>query len=209
MQGHLVDLDVDGEPGVLHGVAGEVLHAGHHVALQAPGEGGPELAHVMGVLAVGLLGPTPRRVAQEVDAHGAGQVRPDGPQLLADGLPHPLLEDGVPGRAAGHGHREAGGVADHCPAGPVAEPDPREADPLHLGAVAGGPVVAVIGQEAEPRPRRQVTVEAPQPLLRAQAGDEGPGDLSGRRSPCYGAAGVLEGLDLHRSQATPLDRLTC
>ncbi len=121
MEGDLVDLDVDGEAGVLHRVAGEVLHARHHVALQAPGQRGAELADVVRVLAVGLLGPAPRRVAQQVDAHGAGEVGADGAQLAADGVADPLLEVGVPGRAARHRHREAGGVADHRAARAVAK----------------------------------------------------------------------------------------
>ena len=137
VQGDVVDLDVDGEAGVLHRVAREVLDAGHDVALQAPGQGGAELADVVRVLAVGLLGPAPRRVAQQVDADRPGQVRPDGPQLPADGVTDPLLEVGVPGRPPGHRHREAGGVADHGAAGPVAEADARQADPVHLGAVEG------------------------------------------------------------------------
>ena len=114
VQRDVVDLDVDGEAGVLHRVAGEVLHAGHHVALQAAGERGAELADVVRVLAVGLLGATPGRMAQHVHADGAGEVGADGAQLAPDRVADALLEVGVPGRAAGHRHREAGGVADHA-----------------------------------------------------------------------------------------------
>ena len=57
VQGDLIHGDVDLEAGVLHRVAGEVLDAGHGMALHAPGERSPHLAHVMGIFAVGLLGP--------------------------------------------------------------------------------------------------------------------------------------------------------
>ncbi len=113
VQGDVVDFDVDGEAGVLHRVAREVLHARHHVALQTAGEGGAELADVMRVLAVRLLGPTPRGVAQHVDAHRAGEVRTDRAQLATDGVADAFLEVGIPGRAACHRHRETGGVSDH------------------------------------------------------------------------------------------------
>ena len=144
MEGDVVDLDVDGEPGVLHRVAREVLHARHHVALQAAGQRGAELADVVRVLAVGLLRPTPRRMAQHVDAHRAGEVRADGPQLPTDGVADPLLELRVPRRAASHRHREAGRVADHRAARPVAEPDAGQADPLDLGGDERRLVVAVV-----------------------------------------------------------------
>jgi hypothetical protein len=133
VEGDVVDLDVDGEAGVLHRVAREVLHARHDVALQAPREGGSELADVVGVLAVRLLGPAPRRMTKHVDAHGASEVGPDRPQLTTDGVADPFLEVRVPGRAAGHRHREAGGVAHHGATGSVAEPDARQADSLDLG----------------------------------------------------------------------------
>ena len=82
VQGLLVHLDVDLEAGVLHRVAREVLHRGHHVALHAPGERGAHLAHVVGILAVGLLGAAPRRVAQQVHADAAVEVGADGSQLV-------------------------------------------------------------------------------------------------------------------------------
>ncbi len=102
----VVDLDVDAEAGVLHRVAGEVLHARHHVALQATGERGTELADVVRILAVGLLRPAPCRVAQQVDAHRAGEVGADRSQLAADRVADALLQIEVPRRAPGHRHRE-------------------------------------------------------------------------------------------------------
>jgi hypothetical protein len=50
VQRDVVHLHVHAEPGVLHRVAGEVLHARHHVPLQAAGERGAELPDVERVL---------------------------------------------------------------------------------------------------------------------------------------------------------------
>jgi hypothetical protein len=132
VQRNVVDLDVHAEPCVLHRVAGEVLHARHHVLLQAAGERCTELAHVERVLAVGLLRATPRRVAQHVDAHCAGEVGADGGQLQADRFADAFLQRRVPRGAAGHRHGEGGGVADHCAAWAIAETDATETDSLDL-----------------------------------------------------------------------------
>ena len=75
------------------------------------------------LLAVGLLGATPGRVAEQVDADAAEEVAALRPDLGADRLADPLLELRIPGRAAGHRHRERGGPADHRAARAVAEPD--------------------------------------------------------------------------------------
>ncbi len=124
MEGSFVHGDVHDEPGVLHRVAGEVLHTGHGVALDTPGQGGTHLAHVERVLAVGLLGPPPCRVTQDVDAHASVEVGADGTELAADGLAHSLLEARVPGRPPGHGDREAGGLVDDYPRGPSEKANP-------------------------------------------------------------------------------------
>ena len=92
MQRLLVDGDVHLEAGVLHGVGGEVLDGGHHVALDAPGEGGAHLADVVGVLAVGLLGPSPGGVTEHVHAHAAVEVGAHGAELLPDGVADALLQ---------------------------------------------------------------------------------------------------------------------
>ena len=138
------------------------LTRGHDVALHAPGEGGAQLADVVRVLAVGLLGPAPGRVAEHVHAHAAVEVGADGPQLAADGLADALLEVDVPGRAPGHRHREAGGVADHDAAGPVAEREARDAEPRRpgrRGTGAGGS--RPCPRSASPAQNGQVAVEAP------------------------------------------------
>ena len=199
MQGDVVDLDVDGEARVLHRVAREVLHARHDVALQAAGQGGAELADVMRILAVGLLGPPPRRVAQHVDAHGAGQVGADRAQLATDGVTDALLEVRVPRRAPGHRHREAGRVPDHRASRSVAEPDARQADPLDLGRDERSLVVAVVRpQEGETGPRRRITVEAPQPLLARQRRDQRSRHVLHRLAGRHRRAGLLERIDDHR-----------
>ncbi len=63
---------------VLHGVEGVVLGHRHHVGLDAAGQGRAHFAQEHGILTVGLLHPTPRRVAGQVDAHATEEVRPLG-----------------------------------------------------------------------------------------------------------------------------------
>ena len=137
VQGDLVDLDVDLEARVLHRVAREVLHAGHHVALDAAGQRCPDLADVVRILAVGLLCPSPRRVAEHVHAHAAVEVGTDGSELAADGVADALLEVEVPRRAASHGDGEAGGAIDDDAPRAVAEREPRQPEPLDPCGVEG------------------------------------------------------------------------
>lgn len=182
VQGLVVDGDVDPEPGLLHRVAGEVLHARHGVALDAPGEGGAHLADVVRVLAVGLLGPAPPRVAEHVDAHPAVQVGADRPQLAADGLADALLEVRVPRGAPGHRHREARRPVDHHAPGAVGEPDAREAQPLDPGRRERRAVVAAARQVGDAGPERPVAVEAAQPLVLGHGRDQ----RGGLRACCLG-----------------------
>ena len=168
----LVDLDVDLEPGVLHRVDREVLHGGHHVALQAPGERGSHLADVVGVLAVRLLRPAPRRVPQDVDAHRPREVGARRTQLASDRVADTFLEIGIPRGTASHRHREAGRVADHDATGPVGERDARQSDAFDTRRVEGSLVVAAALEELQTGPRRGVAVEAPQLLLRGHRGDD-------------------------------------
>ena len=109
-----------------------VLGARHDPALGAPGEGGPDLAEVVRIVAVGLLGPTPGRVAGQVDADPAEEVAAQGADLPADHVADLLLELDVPGGAAGHGDRERGAVAGHAATGSVDEPRAGKPEPLDL-----------------------------------------------------------------------------
>ena len=153
VEGDLVDGDVDGEAGVLHRVAGEVLDAGHGVSLHAPGQGGAHLADMVRVFPVGLLGPSPRRVAEHVHAHAAVQIGAHCPQLLADGRADPFLEVGVPGGPPGHADREAGRLVDHDPPRAVGEREAGQPDPLHgRGAGTGSCAARTLpGRSARPR----------------------------------------------------------
>ena len=173
MQRDVVDLDVDGEAGVLHRVAREVLDAGHHVALQTACQGGAELADVVRVLAVGLLCSAPRRVPQHVDAHGAGEVRARrraAREPMASPTRSSRSGSHVAPRAIDTGKQVA--LPDHRATRPVAEPDAGQADALDLGGDERRLVVAVLAQEPQARPCRRVAVEAPQPLLGRERGDE-------------------------------------
>ena len=163
--------DVDPQAGVLHGVAGEVLHARHHVALGAPHEGGAHLAEQVGVLAERLLRPSPRRVAQQVHAHPGEQVGAERPALDADDVADPLLEVGVERGAPGHGDREGGGVAHDHATGAVAEPDAREAQAgERAGHVRG--LVVVPGHLGEALHQRTVPRQQVQLLVQGHLVDE-------------------------------------
>ncbi len=197
MEGGLVDRDVHVEPGVLHRIAGEMLHAGHSVALHAPGQRGAHLSDVEWVLAVGLLGASPCRMAQDVDADAAVEIGADGPELAADDVTDPLLEFGVPGRSPGHAHREAGGpVDDHAPR-PVGERESVQPDPLDPGRPERALVVPALAQVDEARPEGRVAVQAPQLLVLGHLGHDrrgpdgrialGGGSVSGHRAIVTGA----------------------
>ena len=86
-----------------------------------PHERGAHLAEQVAVLAVGLLGPTPRRMAQQVDAHPGEQVGAVRAGLDPDGVADRLLELGVERRAPRHRHRERGAARHDDAAGAVGE----------------------------------------------------------------------------------------
>ena len=137
----LVDAHVDLEPRVFDAVEGIVFGAGHDVALHAAHQGGPHLAQVVGILAKGLLGAAPGGMPQQVDAHPAKVVGAQGARFNADGVADALLQVDVPRRAAGHGHRKAGGMVHDHAAGPIAEADAGDAQPGVLAGVDGTKVV--------------------------------------------------------------------
>ena len=142
-----------------------MLHACHHVLLQTTRERRAELADMMRIFAVSLLRPTPRWVAQQVDAHRAGEVGSDGAQLAADGIANALFEVEVPCGTASHGHWERRGVAHDCTAWAVGKADTWEPDAIEFGTDEHRLVVAVVGHELQSSPRGRIAVEAPQLLM--------------------------------------------
>ncbi len=130
----LVGGDVDGEPGVLHRVHREVLHARHHVPLEPAGERGGHPPHVVRVLPVRLLGPPPRRVTQQVHAHRAGVGRLRSPATRA--RPRRRRAPRAPDRTAHRGPS--------TPGTPCRRRSPRRADRRRTGCPA---------HPAAPRPR--------------------------------------------------------
>ena len=150
-----IGLHIHAEPGVLHGVAGEVFDAGHHVALHAPGQGRAQQTDVEAVLAVGFLRTAPRRMAQQVDADAAEQVGAQGPHFASDDVADTFLEFHVPCGTAGHADRERGGPLEDHAARPIGETDARNTEPRRVG---GGPGVAAIAPAhhiVEPAPERR------------------------------------------------------
>ena len=107
-----------------------MLHAGHDVvALDALDGRHRHLPQQVGILAVGLLGPAPAGMAEDVDADAAVEVGALGPQLLADGVGHAALETAVEGGAASHGHRERRGVVQDHALRTVGEEQGRDEQP--------------------------------------------------------------------------------
>ena len=172
MQRSLVDLDVDAEAGVLHRVEREVLHARQHVALQSSGERRRHHAHVVRVLAVGLLGPAPGGMTEQVHAHRAGVGGAAGAQLGADRLADAFFQVGIERCAASHADRERRRVTDHAPAWPIGEVDSGNPESRHLRRRPRVLVVAARRHVEQPGPQRGVPVEATQLLLERHAGDE-------------------------------------
>ena len=157
------------EAGAIDRIEGEVLHAGDPMALNAPGDGGPHGAHMEGIFAVGLLGPAPARVTQQVHTHGCEQVGPEGASLLGHGHADPLFELHIPAGTTGQGHRKGGGA-------PLEHHPPR---PIHKPQAAGRPRVAMqaIAQHrvGHALPIGQIALEAIQLLRQAQLAEQGPG----------------------------------
>ena len=118
-------------------------------------EGGGHLAYMARILAVGLLGPAPGGVAQQVHAHRAGEGGARGPQLGADGLADALLQAWIERRAPGHRHRERGGRPEHASPGSVREVEARDAQPIDSGRGPSVGVVAAASQVGDARPERQ------------------------------------------------------
>ena len=93
--------------GTRRGVAGEVLQGRDHAGrLEALHVGGAQRGHEVGVLADGLLDPSPSVVAHHVEHGGEALVHPERGHVAADRRGHPAHQVGVPGRAP----RDGGGI---------------------------------------------------------------------------------------------------
>ncbi len=167
----------------------------HRVALHAASERCAHLTHVVGVLAVGLLCPAPGGVAQDVDAHAAVEGGADRPQLPADRVADPLFEVEVPGRAAGHAHREARRPVDDDAPRSVREREARESEPFDASRVERASVVAAGAEVREARPARRIAVETPELLVVGHLPDDlgrGHAVAPGRLAAASSAASWLD-----------------
>ena len=135
--------DIHQEAGTIDRVEGEMLDAGDGVALQTAAAGRAHGPEQHGILAVGLLGPAPAGVAQQVHTHRRHPVGPKRTGLPGDGLADPLLEVDVPAGAPGDRHRKGGGAPlQHHPPRTIHELQPPQAV---IGQHPGRPGVAVGG----------------------------------------------------------------
>ena len=144
MQRPLGNVCVDGEAFVLLVVAGVVLDTGHHVFLHSSDQRHTHGAHVNGILTVCLLRPAPGRVSQKIDTDAGKKIGPLSASFPCDRFTDLRLHFGIPGRASRHGHREAGRIAHHDPAGTVAKADAPNAS---VGKIAGDDWFVIIGKE--------------------------------------------------------------
>ena len=131
---------------VLDVVGGVVLGGSGDVLLHADHVGGSQASEVEAVLAVGLLGAPPERMAQDVHAGGQDHRVARRDHLVADRLRDLVLEVDVEGGATGHADREGrrervahpfDGEVDAARS--VAEPE--LADPARVGVVGDRLVV--------------------------------------------------------------------
>ena len=195
-------LHIHQEAGAVDRVEGEMLDAGDRVALQAPGHGGAQASEQHGVFAVGLLGPAPAGVPQQVDADSRHPVGAETAGLQGDRFADALLEFVIPAGTAGDRHREGGGAPlEHHPAGTIdelqaAEPEARHR-PSRPGMAVGGVMESDVGHA---RPEGSISLEQGQLLGCAEGGQQrlGPiGAVGARygiaRRPSRGLGGVGRG----------------
>ena len=102
----LTHLHVHQEAGAVDRVKGEMLDAGHGVALDATGHCRPQATEQHRIFAVGFLGPAPAGVAQQIDAHRRQPVGPKTAGLAGHGHADPLLQIHVPAGTASNRRRE-------------------------------------------------------------------------------------------------------
>ena len=98
---------------VLDVVGGIVFGAGWDVVLNTGNQGCAQSAELEGILSIGLLCPPPKGMAQDIDGRRQHHGLTGRNHLVADGQAYLVFEIRVPGRSAGHGHGEHGGLAVH------------------------------------------------------------------------------------------------
>ena len=144
------------------------------MALDAPGHRRPQRAYVQGVLAIGLLSPTPARMAQQIYAHCRQPVGPEAASLPCDRSADALLQLRIPAGASGHGHRKGGGAAlQHHAARPIHEVQAAQAQPRQLTRRPGMAVGGIPqGDVDHARPKRRVAIQQVELLAGAQLGQQ-------------------------------------
>ena len=149
------------ETGAVDRVEGKMLDAGDRVALQAPGHGRTQASQQHGVFAVGLLGPAPAGMPQQVDADRRYPVGAETAGLASDRFTDTLLQLVIPAGAAGDRHGEGGGAAlQHHPTRSIdklqsGKPEPRDRTG-RPGMAMGGVMEGDIGH---PGPERRIAVQ--------------------------------------------------
>ena len=184
VQHPLIHLHIHQEAAAVDRIEGEVFDASDGVALQAADAGGPHGTHMHRIFAVGLLGPAPAGMAQQVDADRRHPVGPKRTGLQGDRLTDALLQLRIPAGAPGDRHRKAGGASlEHHTPRPI---DKLQSRQPQAGQLARRPGVAMggipQGDVGHPRPEGRVAIKQGQLFCIAELGQQhqGPGRDGGR-----------------------------
>ena len=170
VQRRLVGLHIDHRSSVLHAVQREVLRACHHVALGTSDQRRAEFTEMVGVVAVRLLCPTPRGMAQEVDAHTPEEVATLRTDLAPDHVADLLLQLDIPRGTARHRHGERCPMTGDAAARPVHEAGAGDPEPIHRTVHVRPAVVALAPHLRQSLPPRCVAVEQSDSLVAGELG---------------------------------------
>ena len=158
-----------------------MLHAGHDVVLHAGGERGAHFAEMERVLAIRLLRPAPRRVAEEVDADAAEIVAAERANFAADDIADACFEFWIEGRAARHRHRECRRTVHDHAAWPVDEANAGDTETRYG---AGNPELTAVALRRrhlrKAAPKRQVAIHEAELLVEGELAEEIVGPLRDR-----------------------------
>jgi hypothetical protein len=159
---------------VLGGGQHLVGRAGEGLALEAAHRRHPQPGDQVGVLAVGLLGAAPARVAGHIQHRREDVVRPARPHLPGGGAEDALVQVRVPGAGQADRLGEAGGLIRHEAVEPLPDAQGRDAQAGLLTEEFLGGVEEAHCFPCSARPLAGVDVgHAVHPVLAGQFGREG------------------------------------
>ena len=165
MECGLINLHVDLETRVFHGIAGKMLDAGHGMPAHAARQRRTQRSQQHRLVGISLLNAAPSGMPRKIDAYATEKVASLLAYLLSDGFADAFLQSLVPCRAACHGHRECGAMPADAPTGTIHEPYARNAEPIHGPHDVWRDIVAMPHNIQASLPVVDVTVQQIQPLV--------------------------------------------